>query len=89
MSLIGEFHVSADDFVLAQTMSQKPDLRFEFERFIPIAGSMMPYLWVAATACARLRQPLQPIQPSRISDWSMASTAVGCFTSSGARPTRW
>ncbi|MCH7659714.1 MAG: helix-turn-helix domain-containing protein [Euryarchaeota archaeon] len=55
MSIIGEFHVSADDFVLAQTMSQKPDLRFELERFIPIAGSMMPYLWVGGNGLRSLQ----------------------------------
>jgi predicted DNA binding protein len=55
MSLVGEFHVSADDFVLAQTMAEKPALRFELERFIPTTGTVMPYLWVGGNGLHSLQ----------------------------------
>lgn len=56
MSIIAEFQVSADDFVLGHTMAEKSDLRVELERFIPLSLSgVMPYLWIDGADLDSLR----------------------------------
>lgn len=50
MTLIAEFRIVADDFVLARTMENHPELCLEFERFIPTDPfETMSYLWVGAS----------------------------------------
>lgn len=47
MSIIAEFHVSADDCLLQRTLRERPDLRLEAERTVGYnRETFMPFLWV-------------------------------------------
>ena len=46
MSVIAELRVSADQFVLGETMRRYPEITLDFERFVPSESGTMPFLWV-------------------------------------------
>lgn len=64
MSFIVELRISAETFVLAQTMEAYPDTRLEFERFIPRTFSEnISYLWAGDNG-----PDLRPFQQAAASD---------------------
>ncbi|MFC5970837.1 bacterio-opsin activator domain-containing protein [Halomarina salina] len=44
-SLVIEFTVAAEDFVLAETLDAVPEKTLEFEQFVPTSEELLPYLW--------------------------------------------
>lgn len=46
MSVIAEFGVRAEDFVLGRALQETPELAIELERVIPTGDGIAPYFWV-------------------------------------------
>lgn len=49
MSVILEFTVDADDFVLGQALSGPTGMYYELEKIIPVADTVMPFIWVTGS----------------------------------------
>lgn len=47
MSVIAEFTIEADQFVLGQVLGRDPTTHIEIERVVPASRQIMPYLWVS------------------------------------------
>ncbi len=45
MSVVAEFSIEADQFLLGQVIADFPGLAVEIERVVPAAKRVMPYLW--------------------------------------------
>ncbi|WP_435102244.1 helix-turn-helix domain-containing protein [Halarchaeum sp. P4] len=46
MSVIAEFSVPAEAFILGRALRQAPELSVELEKMIPTRGAAIPYFWV-------------------------------------------
>lgn len=46
MSVIVEFTVAPEEFLLGQVLTASPDVRIELERIVPTGPSVLPFLWV-------------------------------------------
>nr|WP_233340909.1 bacterio-opsin activator domain-containing protein [Haloprofundus sp. MHR1] len=46
MSVIVEFTVADEEFILGQVLSNPPDMHIELERIVPTGSSVIPFLWV-------------------------------------------
>lgn len=46
MSIVAEFTVAADEFLLGELVSEFPYLTVEIERVVPSENRVMPYVWV-------------------------------------------
>lgn len=46
MSVIVEFTLANEDFVLGQVLSDSPDMHLELERIVPTGSMLIPYVWV-------------------------------------------
>ncbi len=46
MSVIVEFTVADEEFILGQVLSDPPDMHIELERIVPTGSSVIPFLWV-------------------------------------------
>ncbi|MFC4553237.1 MULTISPECIES: helix-turn-helix domain-containing protein [Halorussus] len=46
MSVVAEFTISADEFLLGRVLAQGPDTVVELERVVPASRQVMPYIWV-------------------------------------------
>lgn len=46
MSLIAEFEIDSEEFLLGQRIANYPDLTVAVERVVPAGKQVMPYLWV-------------------------------------------
>lgn len=46
MASIAEFTLSSADFPLGEVFEEYPDVRFELDRVVPTADTVMPYFWV-------------------------------------------
>jgi len=45
MSVIAEFTIHSQEFVLGQVLARDPTTHVEMERVVPASGLVMPYLW--------------------------------------------
>lgn len=45
MSVVAEFAIQADEFLLGELIAEFPNLSVELERVIPAGGQVMPYIW--------------------------------------------
>lgn len=45
MSIVAEFTISSDQFLLGRILNEYPDLHVEIERVVPAARRIMPYVW--------------------------------------------
>jgi len=55
-TLIAEFTVSADAFVLAETLQATPETVVELEKIVPVADDLIPYLWSTDTDMEAFKQ---------------------------------
>ncbi|MFD1512950.1 helix-turn-helix domain-containing protein [Halomarina rubra] len=46
MTIIAEFTLHAEEFILGQVLSRDPDTNVEIERVVPASRRVMPYIWV-------------------------------------------
>ncbi|MFC7205374.1 helix-turn-helix domain-containing protein [Haloferax namakaokahaiae] len=46
MTVIAEFTIRSDEFILGQVLARQPGVHIEMERIVPASGQVMPYLWV-------------------------------------------
>ncbi|MFC5971422.1 helix-turn-helix domain-containing protein [Halomarina salina] len=46
MTIIAEFTLGADEFILGQVLSRDPNTHVEIERVVPASRRVMPYIWV-------------------------------------------
>lgn len=46
MTVIVEFTIANEEFLLGQALAEPPDMYIELERLVPTGGSTMPFLWV-------------------------------------------
>lgn len=46
MSVIVEFTLADEDFLLGQVLRDPPDMYLELERLVPTGSALIPYLWV-------------------------------------------
>jgi predicted DNA binding protein len=46
VSVIAEFTIRSDEFILGQVLARHPSTHVEMERIVPASGRVMPYLWV-------------------------------------------
>ncbi len=49
MSVLTEFRIPADEFVLAETLTATPDMRIEIKRVVGGESQVTPYFWVFGT----------------------------------------
>jgi predicted DNA binding protein len=49
MSVIAEFTIDSDQFILGQVLARDPSTHIEMERVVPASGRVMPYIWVHGT----------------------------------------
>lgn len=45
MSVVAEFAVPADEFVLGEALQADPEMTVELERFVPSGQEMLPFFW--------------------------------------------
>lgn len=45
MSVVAEFTISSDEFLLGRILQEHPDLYVEIERVVPAERRIMPYVW--------------------------------------------
>jgi hypothetical protein len=48
--------IPSDEFRLAQTLTENPNLRVEFERVVPFGERVAPFLWITSTDTAWVRE---------------------------------
>jgi predicted DNA binding protein len=46
MTVIAEFTIDSEQFILGQVLALDPDTPVEMERVVPASGRVMPYVWV-------------------------------------------
>jgi predicted DNA binding protein len=46
MSVIVEFTLADEEFLLGQVLRDPPDMRLELERIVPTGDALIPYVWV-------------------------------------------
>ncbi|MBV0924709.1 helix-turn-helix domain-containing protein [Halomicroarcula limicola] len=46
MTVIAEFTIDSDEFILGQVLARSPNTHVEMERVVPASGKVMPYVWV-------------------------------------------
>jgi predicted DNA binding protein len=46
VTVIAEFTIDSDQFILGQVLALDPDTHVEMERVVPDSGHVMPYVWV-------------------------------------------
>ncbi|WP_410767588.1 helix-turn-helix domain-containing protein [Haloferax sp. DFSO60] len=46
MTVIAEFTINSDEFILGQVLARHPNTNIEMERIVPASGRVMPYIWV-------------------------------------------
>jgi len=46
MSLVADFRIDGDDFLLGEILARDPVAHIEMERVVPAARRIMPYVWV-------------------------------------------
>lgn len=46
MTVIAEFTIDSEEFVLGQVLALDPDTHVEMERVVPASGRVMPYVWI-------------------------------------------
>ncbi|WP_436922885.1 helix-turn-helix domain-containing protein [Halosimplex amylolyticum] len=46
MSVIVEFTLADEEFLLGQVLADPPDMHVELERIVPTGGALIPFLWV-------------------------------------------
>lgn len=59
MSVLAEFTVPADEFVLAETLTVAPDMRIEIKRVIGGKSTVTPYFWAADGDFSRFERALR------------------------------
>ncbi|WP_158058476.1 bacterio-opsin activator domain-containing protein [Halorussus halophilus] len=47
MSVIVEFSIESDEFTLGRALAEPPGMDIEFERIVPLADSVVPFVWVS------------------------------------------
>lgn len=56
VTVIVDFTLGDDDFVLGQVLTDAADVHIELERVIPAGGSIVPFLWVRGADLDRFEQ---------------------------------
>lgn len=56
MSVIVEFTVANEEFLLGQVLADAPGMRIEFKRIVPTGSSVLPFLWVQGEDYQRFEQ---------------------------------
>jgi predicted DNA binding protein len=46
MTVIAEFTIDSEEFILGQVLARGPNAHIEMERVVPASGRVMPYVWV-------------------------------------------
>lgn len=59
MSVLAEFIVPADEFVLAETLTAAPDVRIEIKRVVGDDSTVTPYFWAAGGDFHRFEDALR------------------------------
>lgn len=59
MSVIAEFRVPADEFLLGRALQADPGLRVQLERVIPLGETLIPYVWVTDDSLAAIEAALR------------------------------
>jgi predicted DNA binding protein len=60
MSVIAEFTIRSDEFILGQVLARDPETHIEMERVVPASGRVMPYLWVHGTDFGEFEATIRP-----------------------------
>jgi hypothetical protein len=78
MTVIVEFTVDEDDFLLGRVLTDAPDIHIELERIIPAGEYVVPFFWVRGTDLDRFEQQVsthemvsQIVALDRLDDWTL------------------
>lgn len=83
MSVIAEFTIDSDEFLLGQILALDPDTHVEMERVVPASGRVMPYVWVRGGNLAAFETAI------RASDSVRSLTALDVVEDSALYRVEW